>query len=54
VEEYQLAEVAKALGPIELSKRQNAITKALLLKVSNLKEKDGTEKGASYDEYIQY
>jgi hypothetical protein len=46
LKEYQLAEVARKLGPIEFCKRQEAITKALLSKVSNLKEKDGTEKVA--------
>jgi hypothetical protein len=46
LKEYQLAEVALALGPIEFAQRQSAITKTLLSKVLNLKEKEGTEKVA--------
>jgi hypothetical protein len=44
LKEYQLAEVARKLGPIKFCKCQEAIMKAFLSKVSNLKEKDGTEK----------
>jgi hypothetical protein len=44
LKEAQLAAAARALGPIEFAKRQASITKALLSKSSNLKEKDGTEK----------
>jgi hypothetical protein len=46
LKEFQLVEVALALGPIDFSKCQSAITKTLLSKVSNLKEKDGTAKVA--------
>jgi hypothetical protein len=46
LKEYQLAEVALALGPIEFAKHQSAITKKLLSKVLNLTEKEGTEKVA--------
>jgi hypothetical protein len=44
LKEAQLAAVGQALGPIEFAKCQSLITKALLSKTSNLKEKEGTEK----------
>jgi len=42
--EAELVEVGEAIGPIEFMTRQKAITRALLSKTSNLKEKEGTEK----------